>query len=45
VDPKTGIPTEPKHLARGYSLQLGAILRDVVNVNETKLRTKKKKHL
>ena len=45
VDAKTGIPTEPKHVAKGYGLQLGAILRDVVSVNETKLRTKKKEHL
>ena len=45
VDPKTGIPTEPKHLAKGYGLQLGAIVRDVVSVNETCLRSKKKKHL
>ncbi|KAK1653400.1 hypothetical protein QYE76_071205 [Lolium multiflorum] len=45
VDAKTGIPTEPKHVAKGYGLQLGAILRDVVDVNETKLRTKKKQHL
>ncbi|KAK1609673.1 hypothetical protein QYE76_033346 [Lolium multiflorum] len=45
VDAKTGLPTEPKHLAKGYGLQLGAILRDVVDVNETKLRTKKKQHL
>ncbi|KAK1678840.1 hypothetical protein QYE76_039688 [Lolium multiflorum] len=42
VDAKTGLPTEPKHVAKGYGLQLGAILRDVVDVNETKLRTKKK---
>jgi hypothetical protein len=45
VDAKTGLPTEPKHVAKGYGLQLGAILRDVVDVNETKLRTKKKQHL
>ena len=45
VNPKTGLPTEPKHLARGYGLQLGAILRETVSVNETKLRTNKKKHL
>ncbi|KAK1660551.1 hypothetical protein QYE76_048710 [Lolium multiflorum] len=37
VDAKTGIPTEPKHVAKGYGLQLGAILRDLVDVNETKL--------
>ena len=45
VNPQTGLPTHPPELARGYGLQLGAILRDVVSVNETKLRTKKKEHL
>ena len=42
VGPKICIPTEPKHLARGYGLHLGAILRDIVNVNKTKLQRKKK---
>ena len=45
VNPKTGLPTKPKSLARRYGLQLGAILRETVSVNETKLRTNKKKHL
>ena len=45
VNPKTGLPTEPKTLARGYGLQLGAILRETVSVNKTKLRTHKKKLL
>ena len=44
VNPQTGLPTHPPELARGYGLQLGAILRDVVSVNETKLRTKKMEH-
>jgi hypothetical protein len=40
VDPASGIPKEPVKFAKGYGLQLAAILRDVVNVNETNLRSK-----
>jgi hypothetical protein len=37
VDPDSGIPKEPVKFAKGYGLQLAAILCDVVNVNETNL--------
>jgi hypothetical protein len=40
VDPASGIPKEPLKFAKGYGLQLAAILCDVVNVNETNLRSK-----
>jgi hypothetical protein len=40
VDPASGIPKEPLNFAKGYGLQLAAILRDVVNVNEMNLRSK-----
>jgi hypothetical protein len=40
VDPASGIPKEPVKFAKGYGLQLAAILCDVVNVNETNLRSK-----
>jgi hypothetical protein len=40
VDPASGIPKEPLKFVKGYGLQLAAILRDVVNVNETNLRSK-----
>jgi hypothetical protein len=37
VDPNSGIPKEPIKFAKGHGLQLEAILRDIVNVNETNL--------
>jgi hypothetical protein len=37
VDPASGILKEPVKFAKGYGLQLAAILRDVVNVNEMNL--------
>jgi hypothetical protein len=40
LTPTSGIPKEPLNFAKGYGLQLAAILRDVVNVNETNLRSK-----
>jgi hypothetical protein len=40
VDPASGIPKEPLKFAKGYGLQLAAILRDVINVNETNLQSK-----
>jgi hypothetical protein len=43
VDPTSGIPKEPLNFTKGYGLQLVAILRDIVNVNETNLQ--KKDHL
>jgi uncharacterized protein YfbU (UPF0304 family) len=45
VDPASGLPTEPKKLAKGYGLQVAAILRDVVNLNEVDIRDKNKVHL
>jgi hypothetical protein len=40
VDPASGIPKEPLKFAKGYGLQLTAILCDVINVNESNLRSK-----
>ena len=40
-----GVPKEPAHLAKGYFLQLAAILRDTVSLNEASIRKKEKKHL
>jgi hypothetical protein len=37
VDPASGIPKEPLNFTKGYDLQLAAILRDIINVNETNL--------
>lgn len=45
VDPASGLPVEPKDVAKGYGNQLAAILREVVNLNETNLRGKNKAHL
>ena len=33
-----GHPTEPKHIVKGYSLQLGCILRSTVSINTENLR-------
>jgi hypothetical protein len=33
-----GNPTEPKHIVKGYSLQLGCILRSTVSINTENLR-------
>jgi hypothetical protein len=35
--PTSGIRKEPLNFTKGYGLQLAAILRDIVNVNETNL--------
>ena len=40
-----GVPKEPKDLAKGYGLQVAAILRDVVNLNEVNIQDKNKEHL
>jgi hypothetical protein len=40
VDPASGIPKEPVKFAKGYGLQLVAILHAVVNVNEMNLQSK-----
>jgi hypothetical protein len=40
VDPASGIPKEPVKFAKGYGLQLAAILHGIINVNETNLRSK-----
>jgi hypothetical protein len=40
VDPSNGVPLMPKDLAKGYFLQVAAILRDVVNINKTTLKKK-----
>ncbi|KAK1666298.1 hypothetical protein QYE76_054457 [Lolium multiflorum] len=45
VDPASGLPVLPKDVAKGYGNQLAAILREVVNLNETDLRGKNKAHL
>jgi hypothetical protein len=45
VDPASGLPTGPVHIAKGYGLQVETILRDVINLNETDLRGKNKNHL
>ena len=33
-----GNPTEPKHIVKGYSVQLGCILRSTVSINTENLR-------
>ncbi|KAK1682605.1 hypothetical protein QYE76_043453 [Lolium multiflorum] len=45
VDPASGLPVEPKDVAKGYGNQLACILREVVNLNETDLRAENKAHL
>ena len=45
VDPTSGLPIEPKYLVKGYGIQLGAIAREVLNLNETDIREKSKGHL
>src|SRR3954467_5050985 len=40
-----GNPTEPKHIAKGYSLQLGCILRSTVSINTENLRHKDRGNL
>jgi len=35
----SGQPVEPKHLAKGYSMQLGCILRESVSINTKDLRS------
>ncbi|KAK1616986.1 hypothetical protein QYE76_022503 [Lolium multiflorum] len=42
VDPTSGLPVEPKDVAKGYGNQLACILREVVNLNETDLRAESK---
>ncbi|KAK1602665.1 hypothetical protein QYE76_037218 [Lolium multiflorum] len=42
VDPASGLPAEPKDVAKGYGNQLACILREVVNLNETDLRAESK---
>ena len=42
VDPASGLPVEPKDVAKGYGNQLACILREVVNLNETDLRAESK---
>ncbi|KAK1645358.1 hypothetical protein QYE76_063163 [Lolium multiflorum] len=42
VDPASGLPVEPKDVAKGYGNQLACILREVVNLNETDLRAENK---
>jgi hypothetical protein len=37
VDPASGIPKELVKFTKGYGLQLAAILRDIININETNL--------
>ncbi|KAK1628880.1 hypothetical protein QYE76_003195 [Lolium multiflorum] len=45
VDPASGLPVEPKDVAKGYGNQLACILREVINLNETDLRAENKAHL
>ncbi|KAK1633158.1 hypothetical protein QYE76_007473 [Lolium multiflorum] len=45
VDPASGLPVEPKDVAKGYGNQLACILREVINLNETDLRAESKAHL
>jgi hypothetical protein len=45
VDPRSGLPIEPAKVVKGYGLQVAAILRDVVNLNEMDLQGKNKKYL
>ena len=40
-----GNPTEPKHIVKGYSLQLGCILRSTVSINTENLRHKDRGNL
>src|SRR3954464_125662 len=40
-----GNPTEPKHIVKGYSLQLGCILRSTVSINTENLRDKDRGNL
>ena len=40
-----GNPTEPKHIVKGYSLQLGCILRSTVLINTENLRHKDRGNL
>ncbi|KAK1565940.1 hypothetical protein QYE76_007682, partial [Lolium multiflorum] len=42
VDPASGLPVEPKDVAKGYGNQLACILREVINLNETDLRAESK---
>jgi hypothetical protein len=45
VDPASCLPVAPKDVAKWYGNQMAAILREVVNLNETDLRGKNKAHL
>ena len=38
-------PTKPKHIVKGYSLQLGCILRSTVSINTENLRHKDRGNL
>ena len=40
VDPASGLPTLPVHVAKGYDISIGCILRELVNLNEEDLRSK-----
>ena len=40
VDPASGLPTLPVHVAKGYGNSIGCILRELVNLNEEDLRSK-----
>src|SRR4051812_23350273 len=40
VDPASGLPTLPVHVAKGYGNSIGCILRELVNLNEEELRSK-----
>ena len=40
-----GHPTEPKHIVKGYSVQLGCILRSTVSINTENLRHKDRGNL
>src|SRR4051812_1325123 len=40
VDPANGLPTHPIHVAKGYGISIGCILRELVNLNEEDLRSK-----
>src|SRR3954467_4099139 len=40
VDPSSGLPTLPVHVAKGYGNSIGCILRELVNLNEEDLRSK-----
>src|SRR3954465_15489484 len=45
VDPASGLPTLPIHVAKGYSISIGCILREVFNLNEEDLRSKRNEPL